>query len=371
MRENAPPNERMSEMNMHRNLAAQGCLLTVLLLASCGDPENGTPKSTVEPGENTSGAGGEIPNGFAPVNRHRNRDLTQWIEDIEGEDRFKRYRAIVAVGEMEEFGVPAVPAVSKCLADPSMDEGVKRKAIGALGRIGGEEAIRGLDPSMTGGDAILGVLAADALGAMGSSAVDSIVPYLSSLDANVRERGVRALKGVLHTDGKVAKMEASVVPLAHALADNSESVRREALGVLSELGPRALAASPVIIEKLRTETHEEQRKLLMVMLGLFGPVASDVAPILREDLENGSDELRLFAALTLAKVGFVDEGVPPLIEFLQHENPLLRQAAADAFNRIGPPAQAAIEPLKQAKKGANDALHLLVERALKSIRGEL
>ena len=70
-------------------------------------------------------------------------------------------------------------------------------------------------------------------------------------------------------------------------------------------------------------------------------------------------------------MGAVDEGVGKLIEFLDASQPKeLRLAATDALRRIGPPAEAALPALKAAKKGADDAMHLMVEQATKSIKGQ-
>ncbi len=358
-------------MNKYRTLVAPGCLLTLFFVASCGSEQDASTTAGTAPADTqVESEHGDLPAGFAPVGQHRNRALEAWIADIEGDDRFKRFKALVAVGEMEQAGLPAVPAINKVLADTTIDGGIQRKAIAALGRIGGEEAVQGLDASIRGADQIIGLLAADALGAMGSWAVDRIIPYLSSTNPAVRERGVRALKNVLHTDGKVTRMEAAVIPLANAVTDSNSAVRQEALGVLSELGERAVAATPVIIEKLRTEENYDQRKLLMVMIGMFGPTAAEAAPMLREDLDRGDIQLRLFAALTLAKIGFVDEGLGPILELLEHDDEQLRLAAVDGLRRIGPPAIGAVDALKEARKGADDSMHMMVEHALKAIRGE-
>lgn len=354
---------------MHQDLAALGCLLTLVLAPSCGQDETPVSPRYKSFEEIQAEPRDGIPAGLAGIDRHRNRTVGEWVADIESGDRFKCFRAIVAVGELEDKGEAAIPAITKVLQDTATDGGVKRKAIAALGRIGGAQAVRSLDACMLGGDDVLGVLAADALGSMGSSAVDSILPYLKSSNPIVRERGVRALRSVLSTDGTVTKMEAAVVPLAHALGDDSPGVRDIALRVLSELGQRALAAAPVLVEELRVEKDLEQRKLLMVMLGMFGESARDAIPILRESLLEDDQQIRLFSALALAKVGEVEEGLAPLIAYLADPDPMVRLTAADALRRIGPPATAAVEPLKQARKGANDSLHLMIEQALKAIRG--
>ncbi len=361
LRENALT---MSEKNMHHHVTVAGCLLTLFLVASCGQeevvPTPPEPEVSVLPTDTEP---------EYPMDRHRGRSLKEWIDEIDGDDRFKAFKAIVAVGEMEQDGVLAIPSISRRLHDKESDGGLKRKAIAALGRIGGPEAIAALDSSMAGTDEILGVLAADALGAMGSSAVDSILPYLKSANGSVRHRAARALKGVLSTDGTVTKMEQAVVPLAHALGDSEQNVRATALDVLSELGPRAVSATPVIIEQLELATDREHRKLLMVMVSTFGPSAGDAVQVLRKNLKDEDAQIRLFAGLGLAKIGLVDEGVDVLLEFLEGEDEQLQIAAADALRRVGPAASAAVEPLKQARKSASETMHLMIEQALKAIRG--
>ena len=360
-------------MNKHKALKAPGVLVGIVglsgifLMQSCGEEK--APKPTPEEIQADAEKAFNETNPF-PMDRHRGRSVADWIADIESEDRFKRFKAIVSVGEMEEDGALAVSAITRCLNDPESDGGIKRKSIAALGRISGAEAVAGLDSTMRGSDQTLGVLAADALGAMGSWAVDSILPYLNSSDPQVRGRAVRALRSVLNTDGKVTKMEAAVVPLAQALGDKDQVVRDIALGVLSELGPRAHSAAPVIVESLRVEEDREQKKLLMLMVGMFGPVAGDAVGLLRAELRGDDEDLQLFAALALARIGQVDEGVGKLIQFLEDDDPQKRLAAADGLRRIGPPAIEAIEPLKQARKNASDSLHQMVDHALKSIRGQ-
>jgi len=351
-------------MTKHLEFALLGCLLSLWIAPSCSDDSDPIPTAT-ENAQVEPASGDEID---YPMDWHRNRNVKEWIDDIEGDDRFKCYKAIVAVGEMEEKGVLAVPAITRCLHDENSDGGIKRKAIGALGRIGGKEALASLDGCMQGTDAVLGVLAADAMGAMGSWAVDMIIPYLSSPKAVVRERGARALRGVLATDGTVTQMEAAVVPLARALSDSNARVREEAFGVLSELGPSAISAAPILIEKLKIEENREQRKLLMVMIGMYGTASVEAVPYLRESLNEDDKQIQIFAALALARVGEVDEGLEPLMALLSDPDTQIRLTAVDALRRLGPLAIAAVEPLKQAKKNANDALHLMIEQALKAVR---
>ena len=357
----------LNEMNTTPFRVRLSAFLTLLALAAC-QPES----QTVIPAENATdenSAPVELIPSF-PVDRYRGRGVDDWINDIETGDKFKKFRAIVALGEMERDAQMAVPVIEKVLDDPESEQGLQTKALAALGRIGGRRACAALGPFMTGEDEILGVLASDAFGRMGSSAVDAILPYLNSPDARVRLRGTRALRGVLHTDGKMTRMEAAVVPLAHALADENLDVQGSALEVLSELGSRATAATPVIIERLKMETRNESKKILMVMIGGFGSGAVEAVDVLRENMADEDEQVQLFAALSLARVGQVDEGVGSLIEFLKSSEFQVRLAAADALRRIGPPAQAAIEPLKQARKNAQDTMHIMIEQALKAIREE-
>lgn len=347
---------------------ATGLLLTFCMACPAAEETTNPEQQNVDSG-NPDVTVEEMVPGF-PVDRFRGKGLEEWIAEIESGDRFKCFKALVAVGEMEQDAELAVPAIQKVLADPESDQQLKSKAISALGRIGGDRAMVALRPDMIGTHDVLGILAADAYGQMGSESVEAVLPFLESENSTIRFRGVRALRGALQTEGKLARLDAAVVPLAHCLSDEDERVQADALEVLSELGARAAAAKPVIIERLKRETRAGTKKILMVMIGSYGPDSIDALDVLRENLEDEDRQVQLFAALAVCRVGQLDEGLPYLIAMLESDDYQIRLGAADALRRLGPAAKAAVEPLKQARKGADEPMHVMIEQALKSIREE-
>lgn len=300
----------------------------------------------------------------------RGRSLEEWLVDINGDDRFKTFKAINVVGEMGRDAVSAVPAIRKRLYDDS-DVGVKKQAVRALGRIGGDEGRDAMVPALSSPDSVLGVIVADAIGNLGSESIPVLVEHLTHENADVRERAGRGLKAVLHTDREQTDADAMAVPVARSLGDPDTRVRDWAVTLLGELGPRAASAAPIVLDKLRSEESLERRRVLYLIVGMFREAGAEAIPDLQAAEDDPDPQVRLFAALSLAHVGAVDEGVGKLVAFLDASQPKdLRLAAADGLRRLGPPAVAALPALKEAKKGADDAMHLMIEQATKSIKGQ-
>lgn len=123
-----------------------------------------------------------------------------------------------------------------------------------------------------------------------SDPIQILTLALQTDDAAVRQKATRGLARVGHSP------EIIVPVLIQALPDRNPLVR---LSVSNALGQIGLPAVPFLIEALNTE-ESELRRLVVVTLGRFGPLARVAVPFL-VDLE-GNEEIASEVADALARI---------------------------------------------------------------------
>jgi HEAT repeat protein len=193
----------------------------------------------------------------------------------------------VAIQRLIALGEPAIPAIIDVFrrSDVTMEsteydqERVARLvdvAARALADIG-QPALPSLIEALGEQNERVRVVAAAACGAMGPAAAGAIPALTAALwDAsdNVPWMAAAAL-------GKIGPD--SVTPqLVACFGDRDERVRRAAAQVVRELGPRASATVPAVVESLRTSRGEYTQQDLVEALGSFGPAAAEACSVLSD-----------------------------------------------------------------------------------------
>lgn len=153
---------------------------------------------------------------------------------------------------------------------------------------------------------------ADALGGIGPAAVPALAVLAAGDDPHFAREAIRVL-GELGADAKPA-----TPALAMALRNGSGSNRTAAADVLAALGP---AAVPELTAAAMAGDGEAIRAL-----GVIGPGAVAAVPVLVERLADSHSQTGREAATALARIGTA--AVPGLTAGLSHERSSVRDRAA-------------------------------------------
>ncbi len=347
--------------------------LALFLLPSCDprskdDDGGSTPVVT-----STEGGGDELIGGiFSPAagEKYRRDTVLQWMEDLRGEDRTAAFVALNRIGEYEQDASPAVPLIVQRLQSPESDQQMQNQALRALGRIGGEDARVALVAAMRDAERIQADLAADAIGLHGDDAVPSLVPFLTESDPVLRVRGARALWAVMHKEGREARLEGAVLPIARLLDDADPEASEWALRIMLELEGRAAPALDYLVQRLEQDKSVGNRRRLVLLIGLMGEHASGAADAMRAAIAPDDMMGQCVLGVSLARVGEVADGVARLERGLVEGENDIKVQAAGYLRMVGPPAASAVPKLRDALQGSNDDLRRMIEGALSAIEGD-
>jgi HEAT repeat protein len=285
-----------------------------------------------------------------------------------------RAEAAEALGGSRFAADELVPLLTKLLEDKSPE--VKAGAIAGLGQLGKSakaavplvhkiaKSSEDLPPNKEGRD--LRATCVVALGNIGPAAKEA-APLLLSWLATSKSEDVRL--EIIHTLGQIQAQEAAKVlkPLVkkgkgyegivaalawwrieqvpEALAFLEEGLKAKSgrgayIEAIGKVGAPARKAVPDLINILQRDKDMDQRALAAEALGRIGPFARPAIKSLIESLRTPHAGLRTQAALALAQ--FEDDAKdasPRLVPLLDDpESPQVRQAAADALQRIDPDA---------------------------------
>lgn len=228
------------------------------------------------------------------------------------------------------MGESAVPEMRKALAAKDYDVCVKIMEI--VIEIG--PAARGAIPELLALPDNLD--AAQALGAIGPSAIPALAVALSNDDKNVRNLAARALWWMDR------KAEGAVPALIKALNDPEPDVRSNVYRTLGNIGPAARSSAPGLLENLNKygeDTDHPQCKEIVEAAGLIGPSAIAV-------LERGLSCSVWEAARALGKMG--PAAAQMLVKaFMTDPDKVAGTVDASAFalQKLGPKAESAIPAL--------------------------
>jgi len=221
------------------------------------------------------------------------------------------FGCLKALGEIGDAS--AAPAVTALLGDP----GLRKAALEALGRVGGDPSVPHLLESLFSRD--LGLRRVAAL------AVHRIQPRLGPAAAASLASGVRA------------QSDDEFLEFLRGMLAREDRLTRAAASTLLRFVPGARMVS-IILDALPQAAEQDQELFTGVLDGL--PDAD--LPLLVTHLLDPSPVVRLRLAGVLGRRG-CREAVPPLLTLLGDGTGHVRAAAATALGRIADPA--AVSPL--------------------------
>ena len=157
-------------------------------------------------------------------------------------------------------------------------------------------------------------------------------------------------------------------PITQLIADltNLESVRRAgAAEQLSRLGPDAQSAAVPLV-RASADQSEDVREWVTAALEELGPPPVSEAPVLATLLGHASADVGYWAATLLGRLGAEAAAtVPALASVVAGSLEMsVRQRAAWALGKIGPPAGDALDALRQAAASSDPRLARLAQRAV-------
>ena len=221
-------------------------------------------------------------------------------------DRQTRQAAVSALAGMgPDHAAVAVPVLREMLRES--DIGARMQAVNALGQFGpaAKDAIPELAELLT--DRQFGFTAAQALGRIGSDAVPSLVKALESGD---------------------------------------QQTQRAAVQALSQIGPDAAAAVPVLLKMLTAPDRSGSRVMVQSALRRIGPAA---APELAKLLISKETAVRRAAAEALQQFGGdARSALPALEKAAGDEDATVRRVASPAAFQAGSRSAAVVRALADA-----------------------
>ncbi|MBI3591213.1 MAG: HEAT repeat domain-containing protein [Candidatus Melainabacteria bacterium] len=161
------------------------------------------------------------------------------------------------------------------------------------------------------------------IGSMGEKAVPRLIKVLKDEDPGIRKGAAQALERI----GE--KASAAVPALIETLKDEDKDVRAYTASALTKIGE---AAVPALINILNDENLDIQR----CAVNILGGIGEKAVPGLMKSFENGTSNVQTQsdALWTLQHIG--EKAVPVLMKIaLNHQNPTIREGAADAIGKIG------------------------------------
>ncbi len=234
------------------------------------------------------------------------------IETLRHPDPVMRMRSATTLGELKPPSPAVVSALTAALHDP--DFTVERAVVQALANAGpaATGAVPGLTTMLKQPDEGVRLIAADALWRISPEQANGIVALLTNM--------------VTTTDTKLTP-----APTGQPGRDASE-IRMAAVDVLGEMGP----------------------------------LAKEAAPVVRNLLPRGGDDLRFRAANALRRIepARAAELVPLFVDLLTSTNNLYHPEVIEALGEIGPPAAEAVPTLTQLLNDEDEGTRLTSAMAL-------
>jgi HEAT repeat protein len=273
--------------------------------------------------------------------------LTALLDD---DDEMVRAQALETLRAIGPAARKAVPALSKRLSDA--DAEVRAGAVRALRALGPQAApaVPELRKALTSEDLSVREGSVEALQAIGPAAKDAVPDLIKILSTKVVNQthhlpALRALAAI----GPDAKSAAPA--LLRLLDDKDNELRLAVLDTLGSVG----AATPEVIARLQLTAQRDSfstvRAAAIRALGRMGPAAKEAAPTLNAIAEGKGQDLRVWAAAALARIGVEPAAnTAVVVDALKNRSPagrVARLAALDALGLLGPAGKDAVPLLEE------------------------
>jgi HEAT repeat protein len=313
-----------------------------------------------------------------------------------------RVRVLAAEGVWLVSGEAAasVPVLGDAVKRAAVGVGTRRLAAEVLAAMGprARDVVPALVEAARSQDELLAILAVQALGKIGPDAAAAVPALIDRLkeegDSPVRHAAVVALADI----GPGAR--GAVPQLVRLLKEAGPQERGMIVVTLGKIGTAA-DAGPALVEVMRTQSGSPEegffhpaliqalqrlgpqvcgdlaellkdrraavRRNAVETLVSFGPQAKDVLPALLAALDDKDEEVALLVADAVWQIDRRKEGVPALARGLKAQSSDVRQRAANALNRMGPDAKAAVPDLLTAARDSNPLVRQAALNALRTI----
>jgi HEAT repeat protein len=338
-----------------------------------------------------SASGGEPP--ARPPVTFRLKPVGYWVKQLKDSDSRTRQEAARVLAQLADDSKEARQALTGLLQaeDPALRR-IAIRALVSLGqRIDDREVIEGLVKALDDDDAgcranaLFGLVEA---GPRVAPVVPKLLPLFSDFDQTFREQVIFAVEKSGVKDEKV------VLALARVILDDRPGARSvTAARALSNLGPEAKAALPLLKEGLKRKDAEVRG----TVLGLLVVIDPMTAPLLVTTLKDSEPRMRDAARAALEALGpkakaaipalvrrlkdgeqaeetirllggMGPDAAPALAEALREPDLGIVREAVMALKRLGPQAKAAAPALAAALRDP-DIRHQAAE-ALRGIGGD-
>ncbi len=167
----------------------------------------------------------------------------------------------------------------------------------------------------------------------------------------------------------VTAMTPDLAQLAASLEAPEEAARSEAAEKLTRLGPDAQAAAVPLVRACGDPSESVSEWAVAALEELGQPRSADVEA-LASLASDGNPDVAYWAVTLL---GRLQQEAAPAVDALvavlcEAAETSVRQRAAWALGKIGPPAATALEALRQAATAEDPRLARLAQRAIEQIR---
>jgi HEAT repeat protein len=290
-------------------------------------------------------------------------DASELIEQLTDEDPQRRAMAARALGQSGDKAV--AESLAKLVGDE--DASVRRAAIRALQQLEpGDEMVVPLMIKMLGdADPHVVALATHSLAESGPDIVPAMIKAMDD------ERTVYWAILVLSELGPAA--EQAVPVLAEALSHEDPEVRHEAAQALRAIGPKAAPAVSELIKSLDDEQIAVQLPCVLA-LGSIGTAATDALEKISSLKESDNQLLQVCALWAIEKIDpneerLKTETAPALVNLFLSENQAVREAAALAVLQLEPGADVVGPLFTEAYGKASEAARADMIDAAASLGG--
>lgn len=171
----------------------------------------------------------------------------------------------------------------------------------------------------------------------GAEAIPLVAERLAAERRDERALAARTLKAICPGRSEC------VAPLAEALDDEDQRVRRAVVGALGGVGPAAADAVPALIERLEAEPRD--RAVIAQTLGEIGPAAGSALPQLSALARDADASGQRQAIGALPRIGRPDEACAVLLELAIAAESSRRDDPLQALAALGPRAEPALPEL--------------------------
>jgi len=287
----------------------------------------------------------------APAQNFLGKTMQVWLADLDRGNDAARRSAAFALGKVGT--AEALASLKKHLREDK-DHRVREASAFALGEIAKRSLQAAQDAKLVNvlsealandKDPLVRRSAAFALGCLESDALAALPALTKALADNAKSPEVK--QNVAWALAKLGKP--AVEALKRALHDADPLVKRDAARAMEPMPPEAIRlALPDLANLCKDNDSEVRRAALGTLIKNVTPEDVKEAGMIQSALSDKDEEVKNFAALTLANIGgkAAQAAVPRLLAGVKQRTDLdLRRQCAAGIRNVGPSAKAAVPDL--------------------------